>query len=92
MNSRVRTIVLIAALGMASLASGSAMAGTGAPAAALGRHAWHTAIEVPGTAALNAGGRRAGQLGVVRLGGELQRRRDLHRQLRQLPGVRGRPR
>ena len=57
MNSRVRTIVLIAALGMASLASGSAMAGTGAPAAALGRHAWHTAIEVPGTAALNQRGR-----------------------------------
>ena len=56
MNRRVRTIVLIAAMGVASLASGSAMAGTGAPAAALGRHAWHTAIEVPGTAALNQRG------------------------------------
>ena len=56
MNSRVRTIVLIAAMGVASLASGSAMAGTGAPAAALGGHAWHTAIEVPGTAALNQRG------------------------------------
>src|SRR5260370_4008900 len=56
MNSRVPTIVLIAAMGVASLASGSAMAGTGAPAAALGRHAWHTAIEVPGTAALNQRG------------------------------------
>jgi hypothetical protein len=56
MNSRARTIVLIAAMGVASLASGSAMAGTGAPAAALGGHAWHTAIEVPGTAALNQRG------------------------------------
>ena len=56
MNGRVGTIVLISAMGVASLASGSAMAGTGAPAAALGIHAWHTAIEVPGTAALNRRG------------------------------------
>ena len=45
---------------------------------------WRTAIEVPGTAALNAGRGRRGQLGVVRLGGQLQRRRVLHRQLRHL--------
>ena len=38
---------------------------------------WGTAKEVPGTAALNQGG-DAGRLGVVRLGGQLQRRRVLH--------------
>ena len=50
---------------------------------------WGTAEEVPGTAALNTGRGRRGHLGVVRLGGQLQRRRVLHRRLRQRAGVRG---
>ncbi len=49
---------------------------------------WGTAEEVPGTAALNKGGNAAGQLGVVRLGGQLQRRRVLHGRLRPPAGVR----
>jgi hypothetical protein len=49
MDSRVRAIVVAAALGMALLACGGAAASTGAPAAALSRHAWGKAIEVPGT-------------------------------------------
>jgi hypothetical protein len=52
MDSRMRTIAIVAALGMASLASGSAAAATGAPAASLSGHAWGTAIEVPGITAL----------------------------------------
>jgi hypothetical protein len=56
MDSRIRTIVIVAAVGMASLASGGAMAGTGALAASLSGHGWGTAIEVPGTAALNRDG------------------------------------
>ena len=79
MGSRELAIVVVAAVGVASLASGSAVAGTGAVAASPGncgaggiyrdgtRHfqafvvsqvsgTWHTAIEVPGTAALNQGG------------------------------------
>ena len=39
---------------------------------------WGTPMEVPGTAALNQGGYAASQIGVVRLGGQLQRRRLLH--------------
>ena len=92
---------------------------------------WHTAVEVPGTAALNTGGGadmyavscasagncsavgsystsyshafvvsevngrpqpgqdRLRHFGVVRVGGQLQRRRDLHRQFQEHAGVRG---
>ena len=56
MNSRVLMIAAVGAVGVASLASGSAAASTGAVAASLGGHVWGTAIEVPGTAALNRGG------------------------------------
>ena len=56
MNSRVLTIAVVAAVGVASLASGSAAASTGAVAASLSSHVWGTAEEVPGTAALNQGG------------------------------------
>ena len=56
MDSRVRTMVAVAAVGVASLASGSAAASIGAAAASLGSHVWGTAQEVPGTAALNRGG------------------------------------
>jgi hypothetical protein len=55
MDSRMRAIVAIAAVGVASLASGSAVAGSGARTGSLSKHAWGTAIEVPGTAALNHG-------------------------------------
>jgi hypothetical protein len=53
MGSRIRMIVIVAAVGVASLASGGGMAGTGALAASLSGHGWGKAIEVPGTAALN---------------------------------------
>jgi hypothetical protein len=56
MDSRMRAVVTVAAVGVALLASGSAVAGTGAPAGSLSRHAWGNAEEVPGTAALNQGG------------------------------------
>jgi len=56
MDSRIRAIVAVAAVGVASLASGSAVARTGARAGSLSTQAWGTAIEVPGTAALNQGG------------------------------------
>src|SRR6266851_3677676 len=56
MNSRVLTIAVVAAVGVASLASGSAAASTGAVAASLSSHVWGTAEEAPGTAALNQGG------------------------------------
>jgi hypothetical protein len=52
MRSRMGTIVVVTAV-MASLGSGSALAGTGAGAAS---PAWGAAIQVPGTAALNADG------------------------------------
>ena len=52
---------------------------------------WGNAMEVPGTAALNRGGDAVGQLGVVRFGGQLQRRRVLHRRSGARPGVRGQP-
>jgi hypothetical protein len=52
MGTRIGTIVVVAAV-LASLGSGSAMAGTGAKPAA---PAWGAAIQVPGTAALNADG------------------------------------
>ena len=51
---------------------------------------WRTAKEVPGTAALNRADCRD-HLGVVCLGGQLQRRRELHGQLRPPAGVRGQP-
>jgi hypothetical protein len=54
-DSPIRAIVVLAVAGVASLASGSATARTGAPAASLSSHTWGTAIEVPGTAALNQG-------------------------------------
>jgi hypothetical protein len=54
MHSRARTIVVAAAVAAALLASGSAAAATGA-VAAWRSHAWGTAVEVPGTAALNQG-------------------------------------
>jgi hypothetical protein len=50
---------------------------------------WGTAIEVPGTAGLNQGRWRPGHLGVVRLGGQLQRRRGLHQRQRRSAGIRG---
>ena len=56
MNSRALMIAAVAAVGVASLASGSAAASTSAVAASLGSPVWGTAIEVPGTAALNRGG------------------------------------
>ena len=56
MNSRVLMIAAAAAVGVAPLASGSAAASTSAVAASLGGPVWGTAIEVPGTAALNRGG------------------------------------
>jgi len=42
--------VVVAAVGVASLASGGAAASTGAVAASLSSHVWGTAEEVPGTA------------------------------------------
>ncbi len=56
MNTRIQGIVLVAAVVVASLASGSGRAGAGALAGSLSRHGWGTATEVPGTAALNRGG------------------------------------
>src|SRR5215813_7144283 len=56
MDSRRRAIVTVATVRVALLASGSAVAGTGALAVSLSRHAWGSAKEVPGTAALNQGG------------------------------------
>ena len=56
MGSRELAIVVVAAVGVASLASGSAVAGTGAVAASPGTHVWGTAMKVPGTATLNRGG------------------------------------
>ena len=56
MDSRLRAVVTVATVGVALLASGSAVAGTGALAGSLSRHAWRSAEEVPGTAALNQGG------------------------------------
>ena len=46
MHNRVRAIAIVAALGMASLASGNAAASTSAPMASLSRHAWGTAIDI----------------------------------------------
>ena len=54
--SRVLMIAAVAVAGVASLASGSAAAETGAVAASLGSPVWGTAQGVPGTAALNRGG------------------------------------
>jgi len=56
MDSRLRAVVTVATVGVALLASGSAVAGTGALAGSLSRHAWGGAEEVPGIAALNQGG------------------------------------
>ena len=56
MDSRMRAVVTVAAVGVALLASGRAVAGTGALAGSLSRHAWGNAEEVPCTAALNQGG------------------------------------
>ena len=56
MNSRALTIAAATAVAVASLASGSAAASTGAVAASPSSHLWGTAEEVPGTAALNQGG------------------------------------
>jgi hypothetical protein len=56
MDSHVRTIVAVATVGVALLASGSAMAKTGALAASERGQVWGAALEVPGTAALNQGG------------------------------------
>jgi len=56
MNSRALMIAAVAAVGVVSLATGSAAARTGAVAASLGSQVWGTAEEVPGTAALNQGG------------------------------------
>ena len=52
---------------------------------------WGQAIEVPGLAALNKGGRRRGRLGVVRLGGQLRGRRILPGRKRPPARVRGQP-
>jgi hypothetical protein len=53
MDSRMRTIVAVAAVGVALLPGGSAMAKTGVLAAPERAHVWGAAAEVPGTAALN---------------------------------------
>ena len=55
MDSRVRMIAAVAAVGAVLLASGSVAASAGV-AAASGSNGWGTAWEVPGTAALNQGG------------------------------------
>jgi hypothetical protein len=55
MHGRVQTIVAVAAVGAALLASGSAAASIGAIAASRS-HVWGTAIQVPGTAALRQSG------------------------------------
>src|SRR5260370_586839 len=52
-DNRVLMTAAVAAVGVASLASGSAAADTGAVAASLSSHVWGAAEEVPGTAALN---------------------------------------
>ena len=62
-DNRVLMIAAVAAVGVASLASGSAAADTGAVAASLSSHVWGAAEEVPGTAALNRGG--AAEIGSV---------------------------
>ena len=49
---------------------------------------WRTAIEVPGTAALNKGGAARVVVGVVRLGWQLRGRRALHGRLGPPPGLR----
>jgi len=54
MSSRIRTIIAIAVVGVASLATGSAAASAGARPVP-GSNGWGTAQEVPGTAALNHG-------------------------------------
>src|SRR5215471_9938556 len=56
LDGRVLMIAAVAVVGVASLASGSAAADTGAVAASLGSPVWGNAQEVPGTAALNTGG------------------------------------
>lgn len=56
MSSRFLAVAAVAAVGVASLAGGTAAASAGARAAALSRHAWGKAIEVSGIAALNHGG------------------------------------
>src|SRR5205823_13799586 len=55
MDSRIRMITAVAAVGAVLLASGSVAASAGV-AAASGSNGWGTAREVPGTAALNQGG------------------------------------
>jgi hypothetical protein len=55
-DNRVLMIAAVAVVGVASLASGSAAASTGAVAASLSSHVWGAAEEVPGTPALNRGG------------------------------------
>ena len=62
-DHRVLMVAAVAAVGVASLASGSAAADTGAVAASLSSHVWGAAEEVPGTAALNRGG--AAEIGSV---------------------------
>jgi hypothetical protein len=56
MDSRIRVIVAVAAVGVASLAGGSARAGASTQATWLGGPGWGAAIEVPGIAALAPGG------------------------------------
>ena len=56
MSSRILTVAAVAAVGVASLASGTAAASAGALVSSPGSHVWRTAIEVPGAAALNQGG------------------------------------
>src|SRR5690242_12399718 len=55
MDSRIRMITAVAAVGAVLLASGSVAASAGV-AAAPGSNGWGTARGVPGTAALNQGG------------------------------------
>ena len=77
-----------AEVGSVSCASAGNCAADGSYAGKHGQHAfvaaerngrWGKATGVPGLAALNTGGERRGQLGVVRLGGQLRGRRVLHR-------------
>ena len=74
----------------------AARAGTTPTAPATSRRSWSARPTAPGAPPRGArhrrpqpGRRRRHQLGVVRLGGQLQRRRVLHRQLRPPAGVRG---
>src|SRR5260370_37256802 len=90
-DNRVLMIAAVAAVGVASLASGSAAASTGVVAASLSSHVWGTAEEGPRTAALNQGGDAGNNSGAGASAGELNPGGGLPRKNRPLPAVRGEP-